>query len=491
MKREELFKVYSSLSKETINAAISCDPSSKDGVAGKYTKWILELARKGRWGEGDVYETERVLELFHKVKHTLPEDKRDIGKFKSVYNLLQILPETAENFKSIKETRKEGAEKVYEDDTWLVVVPHTKEAAQLYGKGTKWCTSAEKECMFDYYNKNGNLYININKKIGRKYQLYFKGIEYRNAKNKKISVVRFIERVLSKGAREYYKTKTIYKHYDTILSNIEFLKDSKHKPLTPLFRYRALYPLIQEEKKVYEIFNEKGEKVINAQIDLEYIRYELFDNSRVFLCNLNKGVGKIIDKEGKTLSNFSPIESLYKVDSNTIAIYFGGRRRKNGLWTLYNTDTLEFISPRQHYKFLCNALVLRKGKELPEDTIILSDENKLDKEKIFIYSTETKEVINISEIECVGYSNEDHRSIEYLGKDLILYRFRLNEVSIFDKKFREFICGDSDYKLILYAWNESSGWISEETDDHIIIDFSGGKRFYCNKKTGEYTLRLE
>lgn len=92
MKREELFKVYSSLKKETIEAAISCDPSSTKEIAGKYTRWVLELAKKGKWSEADGYETKKALEKFHKAKHILPEDKRDIGKFNSVYDLLKSLP---------------------------------------------------------------------------------------------------------------------------------------------------------------------------------------------------------------------------------------------------------------------------------------------------------------------------------------------------------------------------------------------------------------
>jgi hypothetical protein len=50
----------------------------------------------------------------------------------------------------------------------------TQEEACYYGQGTKWCTAASKNNMFDYYNQDDDLYVIIPKKAsyeGEKYQL--------------------------------------------------------------------------------------------------------------------------------------------------------------------------------------------------------------------------------------------------------------------------------------------------------------------------------
>jgi|TARA_B100001094_G_C18111897_1_gene761677 hypothetical protein len=44
------------------------------------------------------------------------------------------------NTQKRKRVKKEGAEKVYEDDRWLIVRPFTIEASSMYGRNTQWCT---------------------------------------------------------------------------------------------------------------------------------------------------------------------------------------------------------------------------------------------------------------------------------------------------------------------------------------------------------------
>ena len=74
--------------------------------------------------------------------------------------------------KKVETTTKkvEDAEKLFENDTWLVVIPKTFAASCKYGAGTKWCTTGSK-ITFDGYNKKSTgLIILINKKTNEKYQ---------------------------------------------------------------------------------------------------------------------------------------------------------------------------------------------------------------------------------------------------------------------------------------------------------------------------------
>ncbi len=73
-----------------------------------------------------------------------------------------------------KQAAEEG-ELIYQDRFITVVHPTTEAAACHYGRGTKWCTAAlVSDNMFNYYNKDGPLYIITPKKPkhnGEKYQL--------------------------------------------------------------------------------------------------------------------------------------------------------------------------------------------------------------------------------------------------------------------------------------------------------------------------------
>ena len=68
------------------------------------------------------------------------------------------------NTQKRKRVKKEGAEKVYEDEKWLVVRPLTIEASRLYGSNTKWCVTMRDESHLQVYLDEGCMYYIIDKK---------------------------------------------------------------------------------------------------------------------------------------------------------------------------------------------------------------------------------------------------------------------------------------------------------------------------------------
>lgn len=175
-------KYYSDIDRNLFNAALKADPTAKPGYMGKYSKWILKLIKKGQWKPGDTPETRQALERFAKVGRKL--EKNDIQQYKSVSELYDAV-QSLEGVKTRSET-KSDAEKVYEDGNWTVIVPHTQEAAQLYGSNTRWCTAAKERNMFDYYNNYGPLYIIIAKQDGTKFQFHFQTNQYMNSEDEAI-----------------------------------------------------------------------------------------------------------------------------------------------------------------------------------------------------------------------------------------------------------------------------------------------------------------
>lgn len=225
---------YSDIDKNIFLAAVKSDPTSKrteDGNIigiGKYVKWILKLVKQGKWKPGDSVETIDFLGLFDKRKNQLPQEYRDINRYKSVYELGNIVSgHTVKNRSEVKQ----DVEKVYEDDKWLVVIPHTKEAACYYGKNTEWCTAAtESDNMFDYYNNKGLLYINIDKVNNCKYQFHFETHQFMDENDSSIKPNSI---GLSDGVINYYisigkSLDILYDRYKQI-SNTIYLVGLKNK----------------------------------------------------------------------------------------------------------------------------------------------------------------------------------------------------------------------------------------------------------------------
>lgn len=182
-------KYYPDIPEEDFERIVSADPTSGNGERlGNYSKWLLSLYRhlpeneRRRLVDEDLTKATSYLTTFDKYKNKLPQESRDINRYPSLPSLYGAISQFIGNKPHTKGevTRqiKEGAEKVYEDERWLVVVPHTKEAACLYGAHTQWCTAAREDNMFDEYNQDGNLYINIDKQNNRKYQFHFESEQF-------------------------------------------------------------------------------------------------------------------------------------------------------------------------------------------------------------------------------------------------------------------------------------------------------------------------
>ena len=181
-------KYYNQIPEEEFKMIVFADPTAKEDKMGKYSKWLLALYTGGNLKLEDLYKATDYLITFHKYKNKL--EKKDIGQYKSLpelYDAIQPYEDNTQAASHKEEIRqiKKGAEKVYEDNEWLVIVPYTEETAIFYGKGTQWCTAAtQSDNYFDYYNDNDyTLYININKQTGEKYQFCLESGEFMNERD--------------------------------------------------------------------------------------------------------------------------------------------------------------------------------------------------------------------------------------------------------------------------------------------------------------------
>ena len=213
---EEIYqKYYTDIPYETYCQILQLDPTYRNGRMGKYTKWLLNIYRKGTFREGDFNEAKQLLPIYDKYKNVVEvKDIMTLNSMGELYRVVQpyIGGDMATSKSDAARRTKEGAEKVYEDGQWLIVIPHTMEAAILYGKHTKWCTAAEESGnMFEYYNNEGPLYINIDKVNNRKYQFHLESNSFMNEEDESIvkelpdentSIADYIG--MPSGAKNYY-----------------------------------------------------------------------------------------------------------------------------------------------------------------------------------------------------------------------------------------------------------------------------------------------
>jgi hypothetical protein len=94
-----------------------------------------------------------------KARRMLSPEEADIDKIESFEALQALVDEAGKRERSPTAKTRTLAKHpestvVHEDDKVMVVVPNSKEAAQFYGKGTKWCISAEGANHFHTYRRD-------------------------------------------------------------------------------------------------------------------------------------------------------------------------------------------------------------------------------------------------------------------------------------------------------------------------------------------------
>jgi hypothetical protein len=194
LKKNEAF-VRKLMTKIAIEKLVEADPTPNK----KYSQWIC--ARYGDYGIARGEDLQRVtnaLTYFDQVKNSgyfrRNADKiafADINRFKKLTELeefLESLPKEADESKAYQDRRimEQEAQTVYDGDQYKIVIPKTVAAATAYGRNTKWCTTSENGGAFDGYNRQGPLYIIIQKATNRKWQFHFESGQFMDASDRPI-----------------------------------------------------------------------------------------------------------------------------------------------------------------------------------------------------------------------------------------------------------------------------------------------------------------
>ena len=261
------------------------DPTSTK----KYTQWLLTIVtkKKNPTPLEDITYADESINEFEQVKNSLPPDKRDINKFKSLSELNQILSSQEVGTSEIDIREKQEAIKhtkvYYNDSEWTVLSPLTKEAAFYWSRYATWCTAwgdpkgmypTRTNNYFDQYIKKGPLYIIIHKNHPEKvqslqiakespdthWQFQFESNEFKDAQDKQINIDNF------------------FKNYPTILKVFEDIDGEPYSYIegNPVFKTTTGY-VIKNKKGPFSTI--LGQLIIDDNILSHRSGWKLHVNS--------------------------------------------------------------------------------------------------------------------------------------------------------------------------------------------------------------------
>lgn len=175
---------------EIIDHFAHADPSVKK----KNLPWIIDQYHAGHIRQEDSGRVHEAISNYVKYSNKLG------GKKLSDFSHISHLEDAVEGFKpkvredglSGKKAKRmikhEGSDELHNDNDLSVHKLHTKEAACHYGAGTRWCTAAKTNNMFDAYNKQGPLFVIHDKKNNKKYQFHFETHQFMNEKDEPVRI---------------------------------------------------------------------------------------------------------------------------------------------------------------------------------------------------------------------------------------------------------------------------------------------------------------
>ncbi|MTH94647.1 hypothetical protein, partial [Roseibium sp. RKSG952] len=171
----------------------SIRPGTRNTANGWFNSWL-----RGGFLAEDLPKARETLELFSKYRTRLGGSERDIGQYQTLADIWKVVKrfndaDLVDAPLSGKQKRLKDKEQAYAEALVLldepdctVAVPMTVEAAKWWGRGTRWCTSAESNNAFLNYHLEAPLIV-IDLKSAGKFQLWV-------TKSRKIPVVGYGQR---------------------------------------------------------------------------------------------------------------------------------------------------------------------------------------------------------------------------------------------------------------------------------------------------------
>jgi hypothetical protein len=232
-----------------------------------------------------------------KLRKKLKPEHKDINQMKQPVNLLTAMDNYSEEDLEAPVTDRGSSREIYRDSEIRVIVPKDKAAACYYGQGTKWCTAARSNNMFDQYHKMGDMYIIMPTKPkyeGEKYQFHFQSGQFMDEQDREVDMYKVLEQYPTirniKTITDWAKRKTI-PALMTDEDYAEWKKETDEKILNNRVMHGDMYTLSLNQpgtsldtweisRSTIDMLVEKNMMKGNSWANLagtEYIAYGWFD----------------------------------------------------------------------------------------------------------------------------------------------------------------------------------------------------------------------
>ena len=164
----------------------------------KNTQWLLNLFVKGRLLMEDLGKATEYLTLYQRVKAKMPVEQRDLNKYQSLTMLYDAIEPYQEETSARAADRALDAEMhkqakvVFNDADYKIVIPLTQAASCHFGTNTQWCTAATNSWnAFEHYNKDGPLYVILDKKNNRRWQYHPATGQFMDERDRSVNKAQF------------------------------------------------------------------------------------------------------------------------------------------------------------------------------------------------------------------------------------------------------------------------------------------------------------
>jgi hypothetical protein len=158
-----------------IDVIQSIDPSSTN----KYCEFLIKMIKGKDNTQRAIVDSlisglfgVKAIESLHKFEehskaNRIPQEFKDISRHNDWFFIeegVKIADEVVKRKQLEKETKK-----LFENDEWVVLIPESYEASQLYAYNTKWCITQKN--YWNDYKKSSRIIFVINKKNNEKYAI--------------------------------------------------------------------------------------------------------------------------------------------------------------------------------------------------------------------------------------------------------------------------------------------------------------------------------
>jgi hypothetical protein len=177
-------------------------------VAKTMTGWLVKQYAHGALRLEDLGTAYETLTMFQRYALRLPKGEQDLGQYPSlakVWEVVSPLAEAEQDKLSGKAQKVIDKTKAYaesqilrqDEDGFTIAVPLTEFAAKWWGRGTRWCTSAERDNRFWQYHKKAPLVVVVVPELKEKGKFQLWGtkndVQFMDAADEPVSAVLITE----------------------------------------------------------------------------------------------------------------------------------------------------------------------------------------------------------------------------------------------------------------------------------------------------------